>query len=84
MSKRKFGLALSMVLAAGTILGACGTDKAKDKGQVLTGEPKEDTFSIAMVTDTGGVDDKSFNQSAWAGIQEYGKENNLDKRRWRI
>ena len=32
-----------------------------------------------MVTDTGGVDDKSFNQSAWQGIQEYGKENNLTK-----
>ena len=31
MSKRKFGLALSMVLAAGTLLGACGTDKAKIK-----------------------------------------------------
>ena len=32
-----------------------------------------------MVTDTGGVDDKSFNQSAWKGIQDYGKENNLEK-----
>ena len=78
MSKRKFGLALSMLLAAGTILGACGTDKAKDK-EGTTGGPKEDTFSIAMVTDTGGVDDKSFNQSAWKGIQEYGEENNLEK-----
>jgi basic membrane protein A and related proteins len=78
MSKRKFGLALSMVLAAGTLLGACGTDKAKDK-EVSTGGSKEDTFSIAMVTDTGGVDDKSFNQSAWTGIKEYGTENNLTK-----
>ncbi|MFJ7933198.1 BMP family protein [Sporosarcina sp. NPDC096371] len=78
MSKRKFGLALSMVLAAGTILGACGTDKEKDNAG-STGGSKEDTFSIAMVTDTGGVDDKSFNTSAWLGIQEYGKENNLTK-----
>ncbi|MEK5071071.1 BMP family lipoprotein [Sporosarcina sp. FSL K6-1508] len=78
MSKRKFGLALSMVLAAGTILGACGTDKAKDK-ESSTGGSKEDTFSIAMVTDTGGVDDKSFNQSAWKGIQDFGKENNLER-----
>lgn len=30
-----------------------------------------------MVTDVGGVDDKSFNQSAWEGVQAYGKENNL-------
>ncbi len=22
-----------------------------------------------MVTDTGGINDKSFNQSAWAGMQ---------------
>ncbi|MEK4406941.1 BMP family protein [Sporosarcina sp. FSL K6-6792] len=79
MGKRKFGLALSMVLAASTLLGACGTDKAKDKEGSTNGS-KEDTFSIAMVTDTGGVDDKSFNQSAWAGIKEYGKENNLEKK----
>lgn len=78
MSKRKFGLALSMVLAAGTLLGACGTDKAKEK-EGSASAPKEDTFSIAMVTDTGGVDDKSFNQSAWTGIKEYGKENNYTK-----
>ena len=78
MSKRKFGLALSMVLAAGTLLGACGTDKAKEK-EGSTSAPKADTFSIAMVTDTGGVDDKSFNTSAWKGIQDYGKENNLEK-----
>ena len=32
-----------------------------------------------MITDTNGVDDKSFNQSAWKGIQDYGKENNLEK-----
>jgi len=78
MGKRKFGLALSMVLAASTLLGACGTDKAKDK-EGSTSVPKEDTFSIAMVTDTGGVDDKSFNQSAWAGIKEYGADNKLEK-----
>ena len=36
-------------------------------------------FSIAMVTDTGGVDDKSFNQSAWVGIQEFGEDNNFVK-----
>ncbi|KAA0966460.1 BMP family ABC transporter substrate-binding protein [Sporosarcina sp. ANT_H38] len=78
MSKRKFGLALSMVLAAGTLLGACGTDKAKEK-EGSASAPKEDTFSIAMVTDTGGVDDKSFNQSAWTGIKEYGEENKYTK-----
>ena len=75
MTKRKFGLALSMVLAASTILGACGSDKEESKG----GEKTESDFSVAMVTDVGGVDDKSFNQSAWEGIKKFGEENGLTK-----
>ncbi|MGX7349952.1 BMP family lipoprotein [Dolosicoccus paucivorans] len=39
----------------------------------------EDAASIVMVTDQGGVDDKSFNQSAWEGIQAYGEEHGLEK-----
>lgn len=74
LKKRKFGLALSAVLAAGTILGACGNnDDSSDKSS------DKDNFSVAMVTDVGGVDDKSFNQSAWEGIQAFGKENGLEK-----
>lgn len=71
---------MSLVLAAGTLLGACG--KADDKGgDTATGdkEPAKDAFTVAMVTDVGGVDDKSFNQSAWEGLQAYGKENGLEK-----
>lgn len=33
-----------------------------------------------MVTDVGGVDDKSFNQSAWEGVKAYGEEHNLKKK----
>ncbi|MED3624202.1 BMP family lipoprotein [Neobacillus thermocopriae] len=76
MKKRKIGMALSMVLTAGTLLGACG--KADDNGGEKGGE-KKDNFSVAMVTDVGGVDDKSFNQSAWEGLQNFGKENGLEK-----
>ncbi|MEI2402389.1 BMP family lipoprotein [Niallia taxi] len=76
MKKRKFGLALSLVLAAGTVLGACGKS---DDNKGSSGEDKSDSFSVAMVTDVGGVDDKSFNQSAWEGLQAFGKANGLDK-----
>ncbi len=69
---RKFGLAMSLVLAAGTVLGACGK---KDN----EGSSNKDEFKVAMVTDLGGVDDKSFNQSAWEGLQAFGKENGLEK-----
>ncbi|MDQ0217015.1 BMP family ABC transporter substrate-binding protein [Peribacillus cavernae] len=76
MKKRKFGLALSLVLAAGTILGACGND---NDSETSGGGSKKDNFTVGMVTDIGGVDDKSFNQSAWEGLQEFGKENGLEK-----
>lgn len=42
----------------------------------------QDDFNIGMVTDVGGVDDKSFNQGAFEGMQrwgeEHGKEQGLD------
>ncbi|MFT8322774.1 MAG: BMP family protein [Bacillus sp. (in: firmicutes)] len=74
MKKRKLGLALSLVLAAGTVLGACGK---KDDNEGAS--DKKDAFKVAMVTDVGGVDDKSFNQSAWEGLQAFGKANGLEK-----
>lgn len=32
---------------------------------------------IGLVTDIGGIDDKSFNQGTWEGIKRYGAENKL-------
>lgn len=76
MKKRKLGVALSLVLAAGTLLGACGkTSDNKNAG----GGTNKAKFSVGMVTDLGGIDDKSFNQSAWQGLQEFGKKNNMNK-----
>lgn len=74
MKKRKFGLALSLVLAASTIMGACGNGDDNSKG-----DSGKNNFTVAMVPDTGGIDDKSFNQSAWEGLQAFGKENGLEK-----
>jgi basic membrane protein A len=33
-----------------------------------------DTIKIGMVTDVGGINDQSFNQFAWAGLQNLAKE----------
>lgn len=43
--------------------------------------PKND-FSVALQTDIGGIDDKSFNQLAWEGMQKWGKQNGLVKGRY--
>ncbi|MBP2097826.1 BMP family lipoprotein [Enterococcus rivorum] len=78
MKKAKlFGFSLA-VLGMTVFLAACGGKKAgtdsSDGGADKAGDAKH---SIVMVTDTGGVDDKSFNQSAWEGMKAWGKEHDL-------
>jgi len=40
--------------------------------------PAEAKLKVAMVTDVGGVNDNSFNQSAWEGLQTLKKETGSD------
>ena len=59
---KKF-LALILALIMCLSLVACGggsDDKAKDDGAVK--------IKVGMVTDTGGINDQSFNQSTWEGL----------------
>ena len=34
-------------------------------------------YKIAMITDAGDIDDKSFNQGTWEGIVEWAEENDV-------
>lgn len=54
-----------------TLAGCGNTNKASSS--------KSDMKSIALITDGGGVDDHSFNQSAWEGMEKYGKANDMKK-----
>lgn len=38
------------------------------------------TAEIALVTDVGTIDDKSFNQGAWEGVVKFTEENNISSR----
>ncbi|BCZ43994.1 BMP family ABC transporter substrate-binding protein [Clostridium gelidum] len=62
---------LMTTMMMGTMVG-CGSSstKTEDKG---TSSEKE--YKVAMVTDTGGVNDQSFNQSSWEGLQSFEKNN---------
>jgi len=40
-------------------------------------EPSDGGFELALVTDLGTIDDKSFNQGAWEGMTKYAEENNI-------
>jgi len=35
------------------------------------------TYEIALVTDVGNIDDKSFNEGAWNGVKEYAEANDI-------
>jgi len=60
---------LTAVIAVFAILAAaCGGTSSTTE---TTAEP---TFKACEVTDTGGVDDKSFNQTAWKGVLDAGKD----------
>lgn len=54
-------LAMALVLP----LAACG------------GGGGSETYELALVTDVGTIDDKSFNQGAWEGVKQYAEENNI-------
>jgi basic membrane protein A and related proteins len=78
VKKRKFGLAMSMLLAAGTLLAACNSDSDEGKGGNET--PKENALKVGMVTDAGTIDDKSFNQGTWEGILQAKEELGIDSK----
>ncbi len=44
--------------------------------KIVTGLEDDDRFSVAMVTDGGGINDQSFQQSAWEGIKEFSQRTN--------
>src|SRR5262245_9447675 len=66
------------VVAAGSLMltaAACGNPPKDNNAGGNTGEK----FTACMVTDTGGIDDRSFNASAWKGLQNAQKEkSNID------
>jgi basic membrane protein A len=69
--RRRWLKGLSLVLALTLVAAACGDDD--DGGGGGGGEAASD-FTACQVTDTGGVDDRSFNQTAFAGLESAADE----------
>jgi basic membrane protein A len=71
MQKKLLGL-LTLLLLASLALSACATPAVEEQA---TEEPMEEpmdepTLLVCQVSDTGGIDDKSFNQTAWKGVED--------------
>ena len=60
-------------LFKGTTLAVMATLALTGCGNV-TKNQNEDVIKIGMVTDAGSIEDKSFNQGTWEGIQKYANE----------
>ena len=61
--KKLVALTTATVLSASMLVGCSSS-----------ADTNEDTFKIAMVTDVAGVNDQSFNQSAWEDLERAEKE----------
>ena len=69
MKKKVIALVLSALMVTGLV--GCGSDNNSSTA-------KEGAIKVGMVTDTGTIDDKSFNQGTWEGIKEAEKEFGLE------
>ncbi len=72
MKLKKFiALGLATVMTTGMLVGCSSNTES--------GETEGEKIKVGMITDTGGVNDESFNQSAWTGLEnikeELGEEN---------
>ncbi len=81
-------LLVLLVLVASIVLTACGGDDGDDKEtEAPTGEqptaaveeptsppPPSGELKVGLVTDVGRINDRSFNQSAWEGVQKAEEE----------
>lgn len=46
------------------------TEPTETTTETTTGEPAGDAITACEVTDTGGIDDASFNETAWRGVED--------------
>ena len=69
--KKIAALMLALVIA----IAAIGCSAPADQNQDNTpANDNKEPYRVAMVTDTGGINDQSFNASAWAGLQRAQEE----------
>jgi basic membrane protein A and related proteins len=76
MLQRQWLKGLSMALALALVAAACGDDDDTTSGGDGGGGGEEAAtdFTACQVTDTGGVDDRSFNETAYNGLVQAADE----------
>lgn len=94
MTKKIIALLISTVMGLALLAGCGGSKPASSAPAsspapavsspaasapaASTPAPAAAKFKVGMVTDAGTIDDKSFNQGTWEGVQKAGKEFGLE------
>jgi len=75
VTKKTISLLLALVMVL-TLFTGCAKPAEQPAGpaEETPAAPEAPKYSFGMVTDVGGIGDKSFNDSAWAGIDKAAKE----------
>ncbi|WP_455543120.1 BMP family lipoprotein [Intestinibacter sp.] len=70
--KKLFAIGLSAIMMSSLLVGCSGNNSEG-------GGSSDKVYTIGMITDTGGVNDESFNQSTWEGLEKAQKKYGKDK-----
>jgi basic membrane protein A len=70
---KKMYFVMALLIVASMILTACGASAPSEADCA-----KDTVFCVGLVTDVGKVNDKSFNQSAWEGVQKAKTDGSAD------
>jgi basic membrane protein A and related proteins len=62
-------LIAAMALCMGTVVAACGDDEEGSNEPAATQEAQK-KIKVGMVTDIGGLNDRSFNEAAYKGLKQ--------------
>ena len=73
--KKLLSILLTFMLVVS--LFACGSSQTTANNEAESNNSTKETFELALVTDLGTIDDKSFNQGAWEGLVKYANENGI-------
>ena len=78
MKKRVMSLLLAAAMVVSVFAGCGGSDNnANVDGTESAGNAGAAGYEIALVTDKGNIDDKSFNQGSWEGVVAFCEANDI-------
>ncbi|MDA8210438.1 MAG: BMP family ABC transporter substrate-binding protein [Clostridia bacterium] len=74
MKKIFTSVLLVLVMVISVVAAGCSSKESSSQKDSKETSPAKESVKVGMVTDSGTIDDKSFNQGTWEGILKYKNE----------